>query len=523
MAGGILPRGIAERVERKLTPEAERPRPRDPVAYVNDDLSEFTWSHQVAVMRSVVEHRMTAWAACHGPGKSFTASRLAAWWIAAHPIGDAIVVTTAPSGDQVRKILWAEIRKAHARAGLPGHVTDAAVPEWKIDGQVVAFGRKPQDYADPQQAMTQFQGIHRRYVLFILDEATGVPGWLWNAAMSALTNDSARILAIGNPDDPTTQFEKVCRPGSGWHVFHTSIYETPNFTGEYVPEELREMLPGHEWERAQKKAWGATSAMWTSKGLGQFPDVADDVVITPRMIREAQARSLPGLVRGRYALDVARHGTDESCIYRNRGGVIRLVTLPVDLPAIDERGQPDPLRGEPAAWRGADLTVTQGRLRALLDLQGGTEPDAIEATIDVVGLGYGVYDPLRRKGYNVKPFSGGEQALEPTRFVNRRTEAWWMAREALEAGLWDLDPDDDLLAAQLQQPKWRVDAGKRIRLETKEEMKKRGIDSPDRADTAVMAWYEGLDRVGDPGTVLPDDDERRTQTSHTADLLDARW
>lgn len=518
----VLPRGVAARVERQLLPEPERPLPTDPVQWVNEDLGEFTWSHQQQVMRAVVKHRKVAWQACHGPGKSFTASRLIAWWIMGHPPGSAMAISTAPSGDQVRKILWKEIRAAHLRAGLPGYITDADVPEWKIDGSVVAFGRKPQDYKNPQQAMTQFQGQHARYILVVLDEATGVPAWLWDAVRSLLTNNAARVLAIGNPDDPTTEFETVCRPGSGWHVQQTSVYDTPNFTGEYVPEELREMLPGRLWVDDAIAAWGETSPMWISKGLGEFPEVSDDVVITPKMIREAHERDLPGLGRGRFAMDIARHGIDETCIYRNRDGQIRLSALPRVLPPVDRSGSPDLLAGKPAAWRGADTTVSTGRARAILDAHGGVQ-QAVEMAIDVVGMGWSVFDPLARDGHNVRPFVGGEAAREPRRFVNRRSEAWWMFREACTAGLVDLDPADQLLAAQLQQPKWKEDAGKRIRIETKDEMKTRGIKgSPDRADTVVMSWYEGYDSIPDPDT-MPASPDESDPLSHTADLLDRKW
>jgi hypothetical protein len=489
---GILPRGVGASVERRLTPEPERPLPTDPVRWVREELDEFTWSHQQNVMRSVVAAPRTAWQACHGPGKSFTAARLGAWWLMAHPVGEAFLVTSAPSGHQVRTILWREIRRAHARGGLPGSITDAQVPEWKIDGEVVGFGRKPQDFVSPEQAMTQFQGIHARYLLVILDEACGVPEWLWNAATSLMTNESARILAIGNPDDPTTHFAKVCAPGSGWATFETSIFDTPNFTGEHVPEQLREDLPGPTYVENAERDWGVDSPLYIAKVLGQFPDVADDVVVTPKMIREAHERNLPGLGKGRFGMDVARFGADETCIYRNRDGVIRLVE----------------------AWRKTDTDRSRAKAQALLD-----EPRYryVPMSVDVVGLGAGVYDPLRNRGYRVEPFNGGEAANDAARFVNRRTEAWWGFREGLEAGLIDLDPDDELLAAQLQQPKWRLDASaKRVRLETKDEMAKRGLKSPDRADAAIQSWYEGTKTVDDPTALLPGKGE---VASITGDLL----
>lgn len=504
-----LPNGVAARVERLLTPEPERQLPRDPVAWIRDELDEITWSKQREIARSVTANGLTAVQSCHGIGKSYIAARIAAWWIAAHPLGEAKVVTTAPSGHQVRAILWGELGRAHRRGGLPGSISQGQVPEWKIGGEIVGFGRKPQDYKDPKEAMTQFQGTHARYLLVILDEASGVPEWLWDAVLSLATNENSRMLAIGNPDDPTSRFAKVCAPGSDWNTIQVGYMDTPNFSNERVPEQLREHLIGPTYVERAANEWGVDSPLYTAKVLGLFPDVADDVVITPRMILAAQARSLPGYGRGRLGVDWARKGGDSNVVYRNRDGVIRLETF-TDAAGVER----------PAAWKGTDLTLSKARVRQILDRRGGLI-DPIPAVSDVVGLGGGPTDDLRNAGYNVMPFNGGEAARNPRRFTNRRAEAWWALREAFEAGLIDLDPEDLTLAAQLQTLRWREDAsGRRIRIETKDELAKRGAKSPDHGDAAVQSNYE-MTFVPSASTVLATEDEQRS-ASLTADLLKMR-
>lgn len=489
-----LPRGVAQSVRRRLTPEPERELPQDPVVWIRDELDEHTWSVQRKILRSVVEHRKTAVQSCHGIGKSYIAARAAAWWIAGHPPGEAMVVTSAPSGHQVRTILWGELNRAHRRGNLPGKISRGQVPEWVVDGEQVAFGRKPADYVDPEQARTQFQGIHARYLLVVLDEGCGIPKWLWEATETLVTNEASRILAIGNPDDPTAHFAHVCAPGSGWNVLAVSAQDTPNFTGEAVPEQLRESLVSRLWVEERKREWGEDSPLYISKVLGQFPDVSDDVIITPRMIREAHERDLSGEAiadQGRFGMDVARMGADETVIYRNRGGMIRLED----------------------SWRKQNTDVSRARAQNLLE----AEPYR-PMTVDVVGLGAGVYDPLAAHGFNVQPFNGGEQANDPRRFVNRNSEAWWAFREGLEAGLIDLDPDDLTLAAQLQSRRWKLDASqRRIRIETKDEMKARGLPSPDRADAAIMSWYEGVRTITDVKAMLPKPGD--PPASITGDLL----
>jgi hypothetical protein len=486
----LLPVGTSQAVLRRIAPSPESVRVRDPVEWVQGQLGEFLWSKQREILASLQANRKTAVQSAHGIGKSFVASRAVAWWIGAHPPGEAMVVSSAPSAHQTRAILWGELAKAHYKGGLPGFITRGQVPEWVIDGQVVGFGRKPPDAVDENEARVQFQGIHARYLLVVLDEAGGVPKWLWEAAGTLATNEASRILAIGNPDDPTSHFAKVCAPGSGYNVLRVSAFDTPNFTGEPVPQMLTDSLTGSTYVQDAKQEWGEESPLYISKVLGEFPEVSDDVILSPRLIREAHERDLSGraiLDQGRYGLDIARQGKDESCIYENRGGMIRLVQ----------------------AWRVPDLTVTEDKVRAVLK-RNIYKP----MLIDVPGMGYGVHDHLRREGFRVTPFNGGETAHDPNRFADRNAEAWWGFRESLQAGLIDLDPDDDLLAAQLQSRRWSLDASqRRIKIEKKDDMAKRGLKSPDRADAAILAWYEGCS-VPDPGVVMAEDDG-----SITGDLM----
>lgn len=495
-----LPVGVSRVVGRRLTPEPERELPTDPVKWVRDDLDGFLWSKQREVLRALTEHRKVAVQSCHQIGKTACAAMAGAWWIAAHPPSEAMIVTTAPSGDQVKGILWGELLKAHRKGSLPGSITTGgSTPEWKVNGEQIGFGRKPNDYVDLNKARTQFQGIHARYLLGILDEGCGIPKWLFEAMDTLATNEMSRLLVIGNPDDPTTEFARKCAPGSGWHVISISAFDSPNFTGEPVPEQLRESLISRRWVEDTARDYGEDSPYYISKVLGQFPEVADDVIISPRLVREAHERDLSGQMIGataRFGMDVAREGKDESCIYEERGGVIRLVQ----------------------AWPTNDLTVLTDAGRALLE----SKP-ASTLTLDATGMGWGVHDPLAAEGLKVRPFVAGAAAQDPTRFVNATAEAWWALREAMEAGLIDLDPDDDKLAAQLQSRKWRMDPSqRRIMVERKEEMAKRGMASPDRADAAVIAWYEGV-HVPNPDVVLRRNEPYAPpRTSITGDLLDLK-
>jgi hypothetical protein len=273
----------------------ENPYVRDPVGWVTNSLGEFWWSGQHRMAQSVVENRYSAFKASHDVSKSHTMSRLALWWIDVHPPGEAFVVTTAPSTPQV--------------------TLDA---KWYIGNELVAYGRKPADY-DP----AAFQGIHARYVLVIIDEAGGVPKSIFDAVDALATNIDARVVAVGNPDDPASHFATICKPGSGWHVETISAFDTPAYTGEKVPEELLPLLVSPEWVEERKLRWGVNSPIYQSKVLGDFPDLSDDTLILPRWIEAAQKRSLPRTRRPLVAADIARFGEDETVIMRREGGWIR--------------------------------------------------------------------------------------------------------------------------------------------------------------------------------------------------------
>lgn len=470
-----------------------RPYRDDPVGWTVDKRGAYVWSKQREVFESVRDHRYTAVHSMHGTGKSWSAADLVAWWIDAHPPGQAFAVTTAPTAAQVEAILWREIGQAHTSMELDGNIAHGGFPKWMLNKEICAYGRKPTDYADPNKAMQAFQGIHAKYVLVILDEACGIPKWLWDAVDTLVTNEYSRVLAIGNPDDPASHFAKVCEdPKQGWNTIHIGYQHLPYMTGEDqrpdFPDYLNAVLTGPTWVEERKQRWGEDSPLYVSKVLGLFPEVTDDTLIAPKWVRLARERELAGLGAGRYGGDIARMGRDETIVYRNREGVIR---------EVYRAGK-------------QDTTKTIGAFAGILR---GHPLLNVPMMIDSGGMGVGVYDQLRYQNLPVYPFDGNGSPRDKERFGNRRAEAYWEFKEALEdeEGLIDLDMLDDDLASQLMSVKWKRDLRGRIYIESKEDMRKRGMPSPDRADACVMSHDE-------PVMVL-DDDDVDTDPGLTGDLM----
>lgn len=472
---------LADRLERR----GQEARWRDdPAAWVRDRLGEHVWSKQAQIMRAVAANKLVTVQSCHGVGKTHLASRLVLWFLDTHPVQDTMVVTTAPTSHQVRAVLWRYIRAGHEAAGMPGFITQSAVPEWKIDGTLVGYGRKP---ADHQQSA--FQGQHAEHMLVVLDEAGGIPKWLWDAADSLMTGDDQHLLAIGNPDDNSSHFHTVCTKEPGWTRHHISAFDAPAFTGETIPADMARKLVQREWVEDKQLRWGENNPLYQAKVLGQWTD-SEDSLIPLSWVLAANARwnawdeagrpPQPGrLVLG---VDVARYGEDSTVIAHRQGDVI------AQLDKLDK----------------LDTTQTTARVRTALHGQ----PKAL-AIVDVIGVGAGVVDQLRALRVPVSPFNAaaGTKRRDATgewRFPNIRSASWWNLRELLDPANDSqiaLPPDDEL-TAELTIPKWDVRAGGRLVVEDKDSIRKRLGRSTDSADAVVQAfWQERTPELDEQGAI----------------------
>lgn len=460
---------VADRIERRADPYAT-----DPVGWARDKRQAFLWSKQRAVAESVRDHRYTAVHSAHEMGKSFDAGGIIVpWWMDTHPPGEAFVVSTAPTFSQVRAILWKEIGRAHRDAKLRGKVNQT---EWWMDDEIVGFGRKPADY-DP----AAFQGIHARYLLVVIDEACGVPKAIFDAVDSLVTNDDCRVLAIGNPDDPASHFRDICKPSSGWNVIHIDGLQSPNFTDEQVPDDVARRLLSQTWVEERRQRWGEGSPLWTAKVRGLFPDdSADGVVRLSSLVKCQQPRDTPPrptqLLPVELGLDVGAGG-DFTAIRERRGRIIG------------------------RTWHDHS---NDARDVFKLALHAIRETGATSIKVDVGGIGWGVVGYLnlaRDEGKHhaaVHAVNFGSAALDPERFPLLRDQLWWdIGRELSDDRAIDLSDaeDADDLVAQLIAPHYALDAHGRIKVEKKDETRKRIGRSPDDADAYLLALYQPLPDV----------------------------
>ena len=412
---------------------------------------------------------------------SMIASVLACWWVSTKPPGQAIVVSTAPTYAQVNKILWEEIRKHHSNASrgeypMPGRVTQA--DEWKLgDGQIVGFGRKPAK-GDRHSS----HGIHRRYVLALLDEACGIPEEIWTGVEAITTNVGCRILAIGNPDDINTDFGKnFTEPKTAhlWHRISIPAHSTPNFTGEPVPRLLNEVLVSRDWVAERKDDWGEKDPRYISKVMAEFPKESMSSLFSPSLIADAidepPAPALYSVLR--LGVDVARFGSDKTVVVSYSG-----VTAKIE-----------------ESWSGTDTVSSAHKVLQIAErLKEERKAPWVEIRVDAVGLGAGVVDTLNARAmllpeawFTVYEMHGS--AAPPVNvggsvygFYNARAYWFEQLRQKMRNGSVNLVDPDELLADDLKMVFYSFKNG-RLLIASKEDMRKEYGRSPDYADALTYA------------------------------------
>ena len=486
----------------------------DPVGWARDVLGIHLWSKQVEICDSVKRNKRTVVASCHSSGKSLVSSVLSCWWVAVHPPGSAIVVSTAPTYRQVNAILWEEMRKHHRAAQalglpLPGSITGSDV--WKLaNGEIVGMGRKPKDGDDHA-----FQGIHRRYVLVVIDEAAGVPEELWTGVEAITTTANSRILAIGNPDDRETTFGEVFeeeRYADLWHRIRIPAYSTPNFTGEEVPDPLPDVLLQPGWVTDRRKAWGEDDARFRSKVLAEFPDNSQFGLFGAPLLAKAfidtdeEVRADGVLILG---VDVARYGDDRSVVAARRGRKVWIADHWKDLDTV--------------ATAERVLEIAEGLLRRD---DKGRILETVEIRVDATGIGAGVVDTLQAKRvkyarkhlrdawWKVIEMIGAAKAPTDLGGSTRgygNARAYWhdQLKHQMRNGRVRLVEHEDL-RDELRACRFRYSSGK-MYIASKDELRRENKKSPDFSD-AVVYVTAPIGRSFEPGTVLASDPREKERS-----------
>ena len=429
----------------------------DPVGFIEDILGERVWERQREIAVALCEENVAV-PSCFGSGKSWISARIVAWWVAT----GGVAITTASTFRQVRDILWRELREAHFKGGLPGSIPQVEC-RWETGSGAWAIGIKPED-----SNREAFQGIHGSRVLTVYDEANGVSSELWEAGRGLAVGADDRRLAIGNPHEPSGPFFEACRSKT-WRVIPISVFDTPNFTGEAVSSDVSSKLVDASFIEQAKADGLEGTPWWSAKVLGQFPDTASDGVIPLALVEQARIAEAATDGHEWAGLDVARFGSDDTVLVEGAGHTVERVTI----------------------VHGQDTMAVAGMGAEYLKNRRGV------LAIDEGGVGGGVYDRIKEQrlpGTVLAVNAGSSPDNDPAdRLVNMRSQLWWHAREALYRGEVSLArlPDDQYqrLRSELTAPRYRFSSSGKVVIESKEEMVKRGVPSPDLADAFNLGIY----------------------------------
>lgn len=501
----------------------------DYLAWASDILGRRYYARMAEIMDQCAHPRggkiRNAIKSANGCGKSFAVSDLGTWWITAFPPEESLALFSANGRLQIKTVIFKYLKDAYgymstqARSnGTPGPVGWINEQlEWKYekpDGsglELIALGKRPAD----QDIVSVFQGT-RKYRTFVgFDEMGGMPEDMLTAMEAVITGEESRGVGIGNPDKRATPFYNLFETSAGaeWNLHTISAYELPTMTGEIVypdePEKQEAMLRGltsKHWIAHKERAWmtggeivpddqfpddpeynrrigGTPNGRFKAKVLGEFPGDADNTFFAEEHITLAQETEIepdPD-VRPVIGFDVATTGEDESVIYVNQGGRIRLFDRTISYQDGDE------LRETTGVWSKEDTLTNARRAHAI-----AMYLNASEIRIDGTAVGSGTATDLERlpefadKCYKVIRVIGSRSSNDISRWRVWRDEIHDSFDYMMKDGLIDLDPEDTQLRDELMLITYKLVNGA-VKIDPKADMKTLLGGSPDRADAAMYA------------------------------------
>jgi phage terminase large subunit len=416
--------------------------------------AEPTWQQKQVldiIPEAIINRKPVAVKSGHGTGKTALQSWIIIWWMTCFPFSK--IPCTAPTQRQLYTVLWSELAKWWKQSSV------SELFEWQkttfINKQYPAEWFSVALTSNKPDAM---QGFHAKHLLFLLEEASGVPEDVMAVVKGTQTQQDALIMMFGNPTQISGFFHDAFNS-------KREFFYTFTFNSEESPIVDKSYCKGIEDES------GRDSDLYRVRVLGEFPKAEPDTLIPLDRCEKASARDLE--IPGRHAwedveigVDVARYGDGETAIYSRIGNVIQ----------------------EEAIFNKRDLMYVVGKI---VDVYSNYKGKRVVINIDDSGMGGGVTDRLKELAEQhtinatVVGVNNGSKPKEE-RYLNKGCEMWFFMKEWLQEGK---IPNDNKLIAQLTTRKYGINSSGKHVIETKEHMRDRGIKSPDRADGAVLTLH----------------------------------
>jgi hypothetical protein len=406
---------------------------------------------QIEILTAVQNgERQISWRSGHGVGKS----QGLAWCCVCHSLTryPQATVATAPTSAQLFDALAVRVKEAFKK--LPPTLRDL----FEVKSESITL------ISDPEGSFVTFRtsraetpealaGVHAENVLLIADEASGVPEAVFTAAAGSMSGTATMILA-GNPVRTAGRFyDTHNRLASKWHTIHTSCVGHPRVTPDFLAE--------------QEDLYGLDTNDYRVRVLGEFPRAEADAVIPYELIQLAIERDVTATaVRPIWGLDCARFGSDRSALVKRQGNVVL---------------------GAAMSWKGLETMELTGRIKAEWDKTLVLDrPEVI--CVDSIGLGAGVADRLAELGLPARAIAVSEAPSLGGNYLNLKAELWYLGRQWFVERMCRLGKENSQLAAELGWPHQKYTSSGKLKVEGKEELKKRMKKSPDLADAFILTF-----------------------------------
>jgi len=458
---------------------------KDPVFFVEHALGHVTWSKQREILTSLQSHEKVAVRACHGVSKTFTAAEIAVWFLNCYE--GSKVITTAPNFSQIKMLLWSEINAIYAksRIRLEGECLTTEIKTDDSDHFAIGFSTDK-----PARA----EGWHAPAILFIFDEAKGIPQWMWDSVRGLMTGGLCRWLVISTTDGVQVgeNYYKIFNDlSSDWKKIHVSAFDSPYVTGEkfrgieiedvtrpdkfklkYVdPKDLVIQIATPKYIEDCKKDWGEDSVLFLTKVLGEICDVGADTIIklsqVNRMFENAKNADFDSTGQEEIGVDVARGGADDTVMRKRKGLKV------IEKKVLTSKQLPEK----------AKLVYIADEVEKFAEFK-----KDIRIKVDDTGVGGGVTDILQSHSYNIVPVNFQSEAKEPDKYPNVISEMWFEVGKII--GEISCPEDDRLMTELVNRKSKSLDKKGRRVVESKDEYKERGFRSPDEADAFLLTFYE---------------------------------
>jgi len=398
-----------------------------------------------------------------GAGKTTLEAWLLIWFLMCW--NEAVVVCTASKLDQVKDVLWREVSKWIKRSEKEGKYGSIVKESLEVHGEKIFMkghsGEEGKEwYAIARSASTAeaadtpaetLQGFHSQHMMILVDEATGVPDNVFMPLDQTLSDPVNFLLMTYNPTRTNGfAYRSQHKLRDEFMCYRWNCEESENVSKESI-------------ERIARK-YGRDSNAYRISVLGLEPVGDSDSVIPLEWVQAAVDRDIAvdnddPIIS---TVDLARQGDDKSIIMTCQG-----------MKVWDEI----------KSFNGQDTMEMAGWISLHIVNE---EPTA--TGLDVIGLGWGVKDRLREMGVKVFGINVSESTSRKEKFERLRDELWWKCRKAFEEGSISI-PDDEELIYELSSVKYKIESNGKIKVESKREMRKRGMASPNKADALVMRFY----------------------------------